>query len=87
MEDTEKTVESAESARGGAKGKKVSITLPRAKSGEDREVFVGINGVNYLIPRGKEVEVPDYVAAEIRRAEDAEAYMDDEKDRLRERTK
>jgi hypothetical protein len=52
MEDTEKKAGSAESASGGAKGKKVSITLRRAKSGEDKEVFVGINGVNYLIPRG-----------------------------------
>jgi len=83
MEDTEKKTGGAESASGGAKGKKVKITLPRARSGEDKEVFVGVNGVNYLIPRGKEVEVPDYVAEEIRRAEAAEAYMDDEKDRLR----
>jgi hypothetical protein len=31
-------------------------------------MFVGINGVNYLILRGKKSEVPKEVAAEIERA-------------------
>ena len=60
----------------------VTVNLPRARGSEPKEVFVGVNGVNYLVPRGKPVEVPDFVAAEIERADKATQYMDDEKDRL-----
>lgn len=63
--------------------KKVKITLPRASGSAPRDVFVSVNGVNYIVPRGQEVEVPDYVAAEIERASRAEAYMQDEKDRMK----
>ncbi len=66
---------------------KVTVSLPRARGDQPKELFVGINGVNYLIPRGKSVEVPDYVAEEIERAENAEAFMDEEKDRLIEKAK
>lgn len=38
----------------------VKIKLPRTK--DNKAVFVGLNGKNYLIPRGKEVEVPKGVA-------------------------
>lgn len=51
---------------------KVKITLPRARKGEAESLFVGINGVNYLVPKGKAVEVPKAVADEIRRSQAAE---------------
>lgn len=61
---------------------KVKITLPRARGSEPKELFVGVNGVNYLIPKGKTVEVPDYVAEEIKRAQAAEDFEDNEKERM-----
>ena len=51
---------------------KEKITLPRAHTGEAKSLFVGINGVNYLVPKGQTVEVPKAVAEEIRRAQAAE---------------
>lgn len=48
--------------------KRVAIHIPRGGDREDPNLFVGINGVNYLIPRGKKSEVPKEVAAEIERA-------------------
>ncbi len=48
--------------------KRVAIHIPRGGDREDPNMFVGINGVNYLIPRGKKSEVPKEVAAEIERA-------------------
>ena len=65
-----------------AEAKKVTVNLPRARGSEPKELFVGINGVNYLVPKGKPVDVPDFVAAEIERAEKATQFMDEEKDRL-----
>jgi len=52
--------------------KKEKITLPRARKGEADTLFVSINGVNYLVPKGKTVDVPAAVAAEIRRSQAAE---------------
>lgn len=40
---------------------KVSVFVPKI-SGEDQTFFVGINGKNWLIPRGRYVEVPKHVA-------------------------
>jgi len=61
----------------------VTVELPRARGSEAREVFVGVNGVNYLIPRGKAVEVPAFVAEELSRAAAAERFVDSDKDRRR----
>ena len=49
-----------------------NVFLPRAAKGEDQNFYVFINGVSYIIPRGKNVEVPDFVAAEINRSIEAE---------------
>lgn len=65
-----------------AEAKKVTVNLPRPRGSEAKELFIGINGVNYLVPKGKPVEVPDFVAAEIERADKAALFMDEEKDRL-----
>ena len=64
----------------------VRITLPRARAGEDPTYFVAINGVNYLIPKGKAVDVPPAVAAEINRAQAAEEYYHDDAERRQKET-
>lgn len=48
--------------------KKVTIHIPRGGDREDPNLFVGVNGVNYLLPRGKKSDVPKEVAAEIERS-------------------
>jgi hypothetical protein len=48
--------------------KKEEIFIPRGYAGDDPNLFVSVNGVNYLLPRGKTSLVPDFVAAEIRRS-------------------
>ena len=59
---------------------RVSVTLPRARSGEPEDLFVGINGVSYQIPKGKEVMVPQVVADEIERSTKAEDRMYEDKE-------
>lgn len=39
------------------------------------DVIIGINGVNYQIPRGKTVEVPDFVKAEYDRSVKAKEHL------------
>ena len=48
--------------------KRVEIFIPRQSDREDPNLFVGINGGNYLLPRGKKSMVPQSVAAEIERS-------------------
>ena len=48
--------------------KRVEVFIPRGADREDPNLFVGINGVNYLLPRGKKSMVPAHVAAEIERS-------------------
>ena len=56
--------------------KRVKLFVPRGSSHEDPNYFISINGVNYLLPKGKESLVPEAVAAEYRRCEKAQAYCD-----------
>ena len=61
---------------------RAAVNLPRAGEREDPNLFVGINGLNYLLPRGKSSLVPPAVAAEIRRAERARDALDATMDSL-----
>ena len=47
---------------------RIEIFIPRGSDREDPNLFVGINGVNYLLPRGKKSMVPPEVAEEIERS-------------------
>lgn len=55
---------------------RVEVLIPRGGEREDPNLFVGVNGVGYLLPRGKKSRVPDFVAAEIARSERARDAMD-----------
>ena len=48
---------------------RVDISIPRGSDREDPNLFVAINGKNYLLPRGKRSSVPPEVAREIERSE------------------
>ena len=49
--------------------KMVKIRIPRTKIDEE-DVFVSVNMETFLIKRGVEVEVPDYVAEVLRHQEE-----------------
>ncbi len=61
---------------------RIEISIPRGSDREDPNLFVAINGVNYLLPRGKRSSVPAPVAAEIQRAERARDALDKTMDQL-----
>ena len=58
------------------KTKREKIFVPRGASNEDPNLFISVNGVNYLLPRGKESAVPVAVAAEYRRSLKAQERSD-----------
>ena len=58
-----------------AKSKKVLVTLPLNRGqNANQDEFFSVNGKNYIIRRGEEVEIPEEVAEVIRNAEMADAY-------------
>lgn len=59
------------------KEKRVEVFIPRAAANEDPNLFVGVNGVNYILPRGKTSLVPPHVKAEIERSQKAELAADE----------
>ena len=58
--------------------KRETILIPRGSAGEDPNFYVGLNGKNYVLPKGKQSEV----AAEIRRAWKAQETLDATVERL-----
>ena len=50
---------------------RIEVSIPRASEREDPNLFVAVNGVNYLLPRGARSTVPSFVARELFRAERA----------------
>lgn len=62
---------------------KVEVMIPRDAANKESNFFVGVNGVNYVLPRGKKSKVPDFVAAEIERSQAAQEAMFDAQDKLK----
>jgi len=62
---------------------RVEVLIPRGGEREDPNLFVGINGVSYLLPKGKRSQVPTAVAWEIERSEHARDALDETMSRLR----
>lgn len=85
-EKTENLSEEA-AAQAPAADDRVEVFIPRGHAGEDPNLFVSINGVNYLLPRGQTSRVPRYVAEEIKRAERAQERMDRRIDEMLEASK
>lgn len=52
--------------------KRVPIFIPRGQQNGDPNFYVSVNNYTAVLPRGKESEVPEYVAEEIKRALAAE---------------
>ena len=62
--------------------KRVEVSVPRGAEREDPNLFVGINGMSYLLPKGKKSSVPAEVAQEIARSERARDALDATMDSL-----
>ena len=55
---------------------RVEVFIPKGGAREEPNLFVGINGVNYLLPKGKTSLVPPAVAEELERSRKAQQRQD-----------
>lgn len=61
---------------------RVEVFIPRAGANEEPNLFVSVNGVNYLLPKGKTSMVPKFIAEEITRSRKAQEALDKKIDDL-----
>ena len=61
---------------------RVEIFVPKGYLNEEPNFFVGVNGVSYLLPRGRKSLVPPQVAAEYNRALRAQEALEARKNTL-----
>ena len=69
------------------KDNRVDLFVPRGYVNDEPNHFISVNGVNYLLPKGKTSKVPDFVKAEFERAQRAQAKMDENIDQMLEAAK
>ena len=54
----------------------VVIDVPKGANDDEPNLFIGVNGVNYVLPKGKKHRVPAHVAAEYERSKKAQEIRD-----------
>lgn len=66
---------------------RVEVFIPKGAANDEPNLFVSVNGVNFLLPKGKKSKVPAEIAAEIERAREAQEAMDAHIDEMLEASK
>lgn len=66
---------------------RVELFIPRGSANDEPNHVIGINGKNYVLPRGKKSMVPPEVKAEYERSVRAQEKLDETIDKLKEASK
>lgn len=61
---------------------KVEVFIPKGYANDEPNLFVSVNGVGYLLPKGKTSTVPKAIAEEIARSNKAQQKMDENIDKM-----
>ena len=69
------------------KDTRVEVLVPKGYANDEPNLFVSVNGVNYLLPKGKKSLVPAHVAAEIERSKRAAEVQDEKMEQMLEASK
>lgn len=56
--------------------KRVEVFIPKGFAGDDPNLFISVNGINYLLPRGKTSLVPAHIKKELERSRLAQDRAD-----------
>lgn len=61
---------------------RVEIMVPRGSQRDDPNVFIAVNGVSYILPKGKKSKVPKAIAEEYERSVMAESARIDHAEKM-----
>ena len=66
---------------------RVEIFVPKGYANDEPNLLIAVNGVNYLLPRGKTSVVPKFIAEEFHRSQKAQETLDKRVDEMLEASK
>ena len=66
---------------------RVEVFVPRGYANDEPNVVIAVNGVNYVLPRGKTSKVPKHIADEFYRSQKAQEALDKRMDEMLEASK
>ena len=66
---------------------RVEIFVPKGYANDEPNLMIAVNGVNYLLPKGKTSKVPKHIAEEFYRAQKAQEALDKRVDQMLEASK
>lgn len=69
------------------KDDKVDLFVPKGYANDEPNLLIAVNGVNYVLPKGKTSKVPKFVADEYYRSQKAQEALDKRMDEMLEASK
>ena len=66
---------------------RVEVSVPKGYTNDEPNMLIGVNGVTYLLPKGKKSMVPDFVAEEFYRSQRAQEKLDETMEQMLEASK
>ena len=69
------------------KEERVDVFVPKGMANDDPNIYVSINGENFLLPKGQVSKVPPYIKKSIERSYGAQAFQERRSSALIEKTK
>ena len=69
------------------KDDRVEVFIPKGLANDDPNLYVSVNGENFLLPKGQKSKVPPYIKASIERSYGAQAFQEKRSNALIEKTK
>ena len=69
------------------KDDKVDLHIPKGYANDEPNQLIAVNGVNYVLPKGKTSRVPKFVADEYKRSQKAQEALDKRMDEMLEASK
>ena len=61
---------------------RVEIFVPKGYANDEPNLLISVNGVNYLLPKGKTSKVPKFIADEFYRSQKAQEALDKRVDEM-----
>ena len=61
---------------------RVDLFVEKGYANDEPNLLIAVNGVNYVLPRGKTSKVPKHVAAEYYRSRKAQQALDEQVDKM-----
>ena len=61
---------------------RVDLFVEKGYANDEPNLLIAVNGVNYLLPKGKTSKVPKFVADEYYRSRKAQQHLDEQVDKM-----